>query len=283
MCSATTVVPGHPVPPVPKILCFSFVPMIGIVSIMRIILLWLMFSAGVVAVAQMAGKNDRTPSPTNKLQESEKLLVVTTPGWNSVDGTMTRYDRNNGKWVQVGAALPVVVGANGLGWDLSVPAKDRAESLGPLKHEGDGRSPAGVFGLLETFGFGEKGPTSREYIPLTASTECVDDVKSQQYGHIVDRSRVPKVDWESSEKMRQIGVYQLGMVVDYNVSKTVPGNGSCIFLHIWKGMGRGTAGCTAMPQENLEGLVQWVGHKQAALVQMPQAEYERLKKVWGLP
>jgi L,D-peptidoglycan transpeptidase YkuD (ErfK/YbiS/YcfS/YnhG family) len=99
----------------------------------------------------------------------------------------------------------------------------------------------------------------------------------------VDRGNVPKVDWNSSEKMREIDVYYLGMVVDYNVSNTVPGNGSCIFLHIWKGMGRGTAGCTAMAEENLEGLVQWVGHKPAALVQMPQPEYERLKKVWGLP
>ena len=252
-----------------------------IVWIMRILLLWLIFSSAVMAVAQTAGTPDQTPA--KKLKAADKLLVVTTPGWNSVDGTMTRYDRSGEKWVQAGAAIPVVVGANGLGWDLSIPPQERGDLLAPLKHEGDGRSPAGVFPLLETFGFGDKGPTSREYIPLTDSTECVDDVKSQHYAHIVDRARVPKVDWDSSEKMRQIDVYHLGMVVDYNVANTVPGNGSCIFLHIWKGMGRGTAGCTAMEQQNLERLVQWVGHKQTALVQMPQAEYERLRTEWELP
>ena len=248
---------------------------------MRIILLWLIFSIAVVAVAQAGGSPAQ--SPTEKLHAADKLLVVTTPGWNSVDGTMTRYDRNGGKWVQAGTAIPVVVGANGLGWDLSIPSQDRGDSPAPLKHEGDGRSPAGVFGLLETFGFGEKGPTSRAYIPLTASTECVDDVKSQHYAHVVDRGTVPKVDWDSAEKMREIDVYHLGMVVDYNVANTVPGNGSCIFLHIWKGMGRGTAGCTAMAQENLEALVQWVGHKKTALVQMPKVDYERLMKDWELP
>ena len=234
-----------------------------------------------MTVAQTAGIPAHIPA--EKLKRADKLLVVTTPAWNSVDGTMTRYDRSNSKWVQVGAAIPVVVGANGLGWDLSIPSQERGDSVAPLKHEGDGRSPAGVFGLMETFGFGEEGPTSREYIPLTGSTECVDDVKSQHYGHIVDRGAVAKVDWDSSEKMREIDVYHLGMVVDYNVANTVPGNGSCIFLHIWKGMGRGTAGCTAMAQQNLEGLVQWVGHKKTALLQMPQAEYERLMKQWELP
>jgi len=191
---------------------------------------------------------------------------------------MQKYERRSGKWVKVGEPFPVVVGAKGLGWDPGM-----GMTGGPVKHEGDGRSPAGVFDLGEVFGFGEKAPSARKYLSLTSATECVDDVRSEHYAHIVDRSKVSKADWNSSEKMRDIDVYKLGMVVNYNLAPTVPANGSCIFLHIWRGTGRGTAGCTAMDQARLAELVTWIGNEKAVLVQLPEREYERVKKGWGLP
>src|SRR5204863_116593 len=86
---------------------------------------------------------------------------------------------------------------------------------------------------------------------------------------------VTTVDWNSSEKMRSIDLYRLGVIVSYNMSQTVPGNGSCIFLHIWRGPGQGTAGCTAMLQEKLEEIINWLNSKvpNALLIQLPQPEY----------
>lgn len=196
---------------------------------------------------------------------------------------MQRYVRHSDKWSKVGEAFPVVVGKNGLGWSPALLADQKETWSGPIKHEGDGRSPAGVFEVGNVFGFGNRGPTARKYTPLTAATECVDDVRSEHYAQIVDRSGVPKVDWNSSEKMRDIDVYKLGMVVNYNVPKGIPGNGSCIFLHIWKGEGHGTAGCTAMDEAQLEELVKWIGDDKAVLVQLPAAEYAHTRKDWGLP
>lgn len=228
----------------------------------------------------MAYNSDR---PTFPLKDVQRLVVVTTPDWNSVDGTMQRYERSGDGWTKVGEPFAIVVGSSGMGYDPAWHAGIHEKPAGPVKHEGDGRSPAGVFEIGNVFGFDSNGPTARKYIPLTAATECVDDVNSVHYAHIVDRQAVPKVDWNSSEKMRDISVYKLGMVVNYNLAKTAPGNGSCIFLHIWKGPGRGTAGCTAMDEARLQELVKWLGNEKAALVQMPKGEYERVKSSWELP
>jgi D-alanyl-D-alanine dipeptidase len=247
---------------------------------MRLLSFVLLFSLATSAHGQM---NTPMKNHLERLKRAQRLMVVTTPDWNSVDGTMQRYERHGKHWVKVGDAFPVVVGKNGLAWDPILLGVEKQKWSGPIKREGDGRSPAGVFQVGEVFGFSPHGPTARKYLPLTAATECVDDVSSEHYAHIVDRHDVPKVDWSSSEKMREIDVYKLGMVVNYNVGSTVKSNGSCIFLHIWKGAGRGTAGCTAMEESRLEELVQWIGTRNAVLVQLPGAEYKLNRKEWRLP
>lgn len=209
--------------------------------------------------------------------KSDKLLVVTTPDWNSVQGTLKRYEKSGGKWKQLGRPVSIVVGKSGMGWTPALPHENDA----PIKHEGDGRSPAGIFPLTQTFGFADSLPGAKNYLALKPTTECVDDVKSKHYAHIVDRSKVP-VDWNSSEKMREISLYKWGVVVPYNMTDTKSGTGSCIFLHIAPASGNGTAGCTAMPEANIEEIVRWIG-KGAVLVQMPEAQYEESKKTLDTP
>ena len=222
------------------------------------------------------------PEPYQELLEkAQQMLVVTTPGWNNVDGTMRRFEKQDGKWQPVGGAFPIVVAKNGLGWDANteVPAAISA----PMKKEGDGRSPAGVFKITELFGFEPAMQAKLPYQPLTESIECVDDANSMAYNQIVDRKDIPNPDWDSSEKMRTIDQYQIGAVVDYNSPK-VPGAGSCIFLHIWKGPGHGTAGCTAMDEEKVQELANWMDEKKnPILVQLPAAIYERVRMSWQLP
>jgi D-alanyl-D-alanine dipeptidase len=215
------------------------------------------------------------------LANAEQALVVTTPGWNNVDGTLRRFEKQDGKWQPVGEKFPIVVGKSGLGWDgiiepLSTPAQ-------PVKKEGDGRSPAGIFKITELFGFDPSLDAGLPYRPLTEFTECVDDASSQSYNQIVDRKQIPNPDWNSSEKMRTIDVYKIGGVVDYNSPK-VPGAGSCIFLHIWKGQGHGTAGCTAMEETHVQQLAGWLKEKQhPIIIQFPALLYDSLKGPWQLP
>ncbi|HEX4641347.1 MAG TPA: L,D-transpeptidase family protein, partial [Chthoniobacterales bacterium] len=63
-----------------------------------------------------------------------------------------------------------------------------------------------------------------------------------------------------------------------------PGAGSCIFLHIWKNSRAATAGCTAMPEQDLVNLLGWLDPKdRPVLVQMPQKEYDDFKAKFRLP
>ncbi len=223
------------------------------------------------------------PPPYREMVEnSSQAMVVTVPNWNSVDGALIRYQKTDGKWQQVGEKVPVVVGKSGLGWDGII--EPTAAEGQPVKKEGDGRSPAGIFLLKQAFGFDPISPdTKMPYTPLTEYTECVDDASSNAYNQVVDLKQIPNPDWNSSEKMRTVEDYKIGLVVDYN-SLNIPAAGSCIFMHIWKGPGHGTAGCTAMEEEKLKEIIGWIDpQKNPLLIQLPAPMYSAVKDSWQLP
>jgi L,D-peptidoglycan transpeptidase YkuD (ErfK/YbiS/YcfS/YnhG family) len=220
------------------------------------------------------------------LEGARQVLLVLTDGWDAVSGTLQRFDRSSadGPWQAVGPAVPVVVGRSGLAWGSGVAP---VQAPGPVKREGDGKSPAGVFRLSTAFGQTPDKPSAWQlpYRSLGDDVECVDDVRSASYNRLTTRSAAARVDWSSSEKMWQEPLYKWGVVVDHNASSQVqPAGGSCIFLHIWRGPGRGTAGCTATEESALTAVIAWLAPKPAPLlVQLPRAEYERLKSAWRLP
>ena len=226
-----------------------------------------------------------------------QMIVVTTSDWNAVEGRLRRYERANvrEKWRPVGDPISIVVGRNGLVWGIGTIATDDAQVRAPsdpVKREGDGKSPAGVFALGTAFGYASEPLHGLKipYLNLTPSIECVDDPGSKQYNRIVDRSVVAP-DWNSSEHMRNAGEsYRWGVVVDHNGTVTgdtnapEPGGGSCVFLHIWHSHDQGTAGCTAMSQIDLESLLTWLDPaRKPLLVQLPEPTYEQLINRWMLP
>lgn len=241
----------------------------------------LLISVAAVALSQPAAGVSKWD------QTSRQMIVVKTPGWENVAGTLQRFEREKveTQWKPVGSPIVVVVGRSGLAWGRGLHPTN---SVGPQKIEGDGKSPAGVFVLSSAFGFvsGEEMKWLKlPYLHVTDAMECVDDVKSIRYNSIVDNTHVLNPDWSSSEKMREIGEqYRLGVVVNHNVAPRIAGEGSCIFLHIWKGDGSGTAGCTAMERRNMEEVVRWLDSKaRPILVQLPDSEFQRLEKDWYLP
>jgi L,D-peptidoglycan transpeptidase YkuD (ErfK/YbiS/YcfS/YnhG family) len=75
-----------------------------------------------------------------------------------------------------------------------------------------------------------------------------------------------------------------GIVSGGNTGVPEPGGGSCIFLHIWHSHDQGTAGCTAVPQIELETPLPWLDpFRKPLLVQLPELTYERLTNHWMLP
>jgi D-alanyl-D-alanine dipeptidase len=243
-------------------------------------------TAAVLACPIVAQKGDAAVST---IEASTQLIVVTTPDWNAVDGRLQRYERGapGQPWRAVGDSFSIVVGKKGMGWGLGVLPMDRfLGQADPLKREGDGKSPAGVFSLGTAFGFAaqEPGEWKMPYLVLTASIDCVDDAQSSRYNTIADRSMVTP-DWNSAEHMRAVGeAYRWGVVVDQNAAPAKKNAGSCVFMHVWTGAGHGTAGCTAMPQSQIESILAWLNPAaRPLLVQMPVADYVRLRKALGLP
>lgn len=228
------------------------------------------------------------PEPVKvPFEKSLQAVVVMADGWNSIHGRAMLVERKRpgGKWSAVSDLFPVVVGRSGLGVFNPAFDPDRMPKPSePIKREGDGRAPAGEFPLTTTFGnldIGSKLPFTK----LDQFTECVDDTNSTFYNKIVNRMQVGNFDWKSSEKMLAVGPqYDLGVFVAYNSYPAVTGNGSCIFLHIWKDANTGTAGCTAMARENLEKIVKWLDPaKNPYLVQMTEAEYNSARSSLMLP
>jgi zinc D-Ala-D-Ala dipeptidase len=219
-------------------------------------------------------------------REARQLVLVKTGGWEAVEGVLQRYQRRGPGWSAVGEAIPVVVGRNGMAWGRGL--HDTHPGPGPVKKEGDGKSPAGIFPLSSAFGYASPNEATEVKLPFIQArptTECVDDAKSVNYNRILDRLQISIPDWSSAEQMRRPDeLYRWGVVVDHNVAPTQAGAGSCIFLHIWEGPAAGTAGCTAMEAAQMERLISWL--EPAAhpiLVQLPVAEYTRLRGPWGLP
>lgn len=226
-----------------------------------------------------------TPPPVKvPFAESLQAVVVTTPDWNSTQGTGRLFERKTTRaaWKDSGREFSIVVGRSGLAW-----AQDSApEKATVFKKEGDGRSPAGMFPLTFVFGSATKPEQlSFPYTRIENQTECVDDPNSRHYNKIVGRLQVGVFDWKSSEKMIEIKPqYDLGTFVAYNSYPVVKGNGSCIFLHIWKDASTPTSGCTAMDRTHLERIVSWLdAAKNPYLVQLTKDEYKSLRKSWNLP
>lgn len=210
-----------------------------------------------------------------------QLVLVTTADWASTTGAMQRWERTpGGPWQAVGAPAPAVVGKRGLGWGLGLHPTLLA---GPVKAEGDGRAPAGVFTLGPAFGKAPDAPvgTRLGYAPV-AGRLCVDDPGSSAYNQIVEPGR--PVDWRSAETLaRKDWLYDWLVVAGHNPQAT-PAAGSCIFVHVWRAADKPTVGCTAAAAEQVEGLIRWLDPAAApVLVQLPAAELALRRGEWGLP
>jgi D-alanyl-D-alanine dipeptidase len=189
-------------------------------------------------------------------------------------------------WQPAGEAWPAVVGRTGLAWGRGVHGDGPpAGRDGPRKHEGDGKSPAGLFALGPVFGY-DRAPPPGTRLPYTMATDtwrCVDDPSSRHYNRLLDETTVTP-DWSSREELRRADdLYRWVVEVAHNPDGN-PGSGSCIFLHVWSGPDSATAGCTAMSESILAALLPRLDPSAHPMfVLLTTADYAALASPWGLP
>lgn len=213
-----------------------------------------------------------------------QLLTVIAEQWSDRKAVLRRYEREpGGAWRAIGTAVPVVIGHAGYGWGDGLHGSGApAGRQGPLKREGDGRSPAGAFELGTAHGYAPTMPLRIAYQQATTEV-CVDDPASAHYNQIF-ALETRRRDFRSFEQMRRPdALYALAIVVEHNRATVTPQHGSCIFLHVWSGPDSVVTGCTAMALPDLDALARWLEPNAAVLVSLPRAEYAALRPAWGLP
>jgi len=249
--------------------------------------------SSIAIVACQSRRVETAPSSVSDARPTSRslqMIVVVTDDWNSVPGVMRRYVRDgvHSSWRVIGTDVPVVVGTAGLGWGDGLHGVGSPGEAGPIKHEGDQRSPAGVFRLSTAFGYAPKDSMSWIKLPYTQATDaykCVDDAASVHYNQMLLSARGSAIDWRSAEDMhRSDSLYSLGVVVEHNANGREVGGGSCIFLHIWPGRDGSTVGCTAFASDAMRELLAWLDPDALpVLVQLPRSSYDRLRTAWALP
>jgi L,D-peptidoglycan transpeptidase YkuD (ErfK/YbiS/YcfS/YnhG family) len=126
------------------------------------------------------------------------------------------------------------------------------------KREGDGATPAGTFPLASGFyrpdrmGAPHSGLLVRALSPWDA---WVDDPADHNYNRLVSLPYPAHTE----QMWLEDAVYDLVVVIGYNMDPVVPGVGSAIFLHIARPDFSPTAGCIAVEKDALVRLMPLLG------------------------
>ena len=162
-----------------------------------------------------------------------------------------------------GAAAPAHVDLEYHGGYLYWPGGETRAAVGAAgvsatKKEGDGATPAGTFSL--PFGMYRRDrinlpSTDLPMTPLREVDAWVDDPNDPKYNQLVELPYPAHTE----ELWLADGVYDLLVVVGYNMNPTRPGAGSAIFLHIARPDFTPTAGCVAIERSMLLKLLPMLG------------------------
>ncbi|MGO9876273.1 MAG: L,D-transpeptidase family protein [Acidimicrobiia bacterium] len=177
---------------------------------------------------------------------AQQVIAVAASGYGANTATLTAYQRDASGWTQMFGPWAAFIGRNG---------------VAPIgaKREGDGRTPSGVFGFDFMFGV-DADPGVRYPYRHIGGTNIVwdDDPTSANYNEWIDTNiAAAGVD---PEPMDDVPSYLYGAVIAYNDART-PGLGSAIFLHV--SHGSATAGCVALPIDELLDVLRWLDPAQS--------------------
>ena len=188
-------------------------------------------------------------------KDVHQAVLVEGSANGGVTATVSGWERRDGGWNQVFGPTQAMVGRNGL-----APSGE--------KREGDGRTPSGTFELRRAFGYGKDVPTELDYRVVTEKDFWIDAPTSPLYNQWVTGD-VPGVSHEVLR--RQDDLYKYAIVIEYNTDPVVPGMGSAIFLHVWRGAGEPTAGCVALAQAELLRLLQWLDARRNPVILLKES------------
>lgn len=137
---------------------------------------------------------------------------------------------------------------------LRLPCALGASGIRRAKREGDGATPAGAFRLIAGYWRADRLPrpaTALPMLPLRPGLGWCDDPADRNYNRPVDLPHPA-----SHERMwREDHVYDIVVVLDFNMAPVRPGAGSAIFLHLARPDFSPTEGCVAVSLTGMRRLL----------------------------
>ena len=133
------------------------------------------------------------------------------------------------------------------------------------KEEGDNITPKGEFKIIKIYYRNDKIKnitTSIKKIKIKRSTGWCDDPNSKFYNKQI---KLPSKF--SHEKLyRNDNLYDLILVLNYNMKPTIKNKGSAIFIHVAKKNYKKTAGCIALKKTDLVLLVKEINKNTKVII-----------------
>jgi len=186
----------------------------------------------------------RERSPVDDLfgvGDAAQVVSVIAESEGATTATLTAYERRDGAWTAVMGPWPARLGRNGF-------------AAADAKREGDNRTPSGAYDFDFAFGVLADPGAKLPYRRVTSDAIVWDDdPSSARYNEWIDLTQ--ETAGVDPEPMYNQPAYNYGVVIAYNADRT-PGLGSAIFLHVAKD--GPTAGCVAVPQDQMVELLRWL-------------------------
>jgi L,D-peptidoglycan transpeptidase YkuD (ErfK/YbiS/YcfS/YnhG family) len=169
--------------------------------------------------------------------------VISGVGVGGSSAKMDVYQRTAAGWQPVAAGIPAFVGTNG---------------MAPRTHDGERKTPMGVFSLDFAFGTAPNPGSGLPYVQVGPDHWWDGDMKSPTYNtmQVCKKDACPfNTSPSSGTENLDIPQYRHAIVMGVNKAR-VPGNGGAFFVHT--SGGGPTAGCVAIEDATLVGIMRWL-------------------------
>ena len=126
--------------------------------------------------------------------------------------------------------------------------------IGKKKQEGDNVTPTGTFKIVKIYYRSDrvkKISSKFRLIEITKNMGWCDDPNSKNYNRLI---KLP-TQYKHEKLHRKDNIYDLVIVLDYNMNPIIKNKGSAIFIHIAKKNYKKTAGCIALKKDHLIKLI----------------------------
>lgn len=169
--------------------------------------------------------------------------VISVVGVGGSSAKMDVYQRTGTGWQPIGVGIPAFIGAKG---------------MAPQTHDGQMKTPMGVFTLDFAFGTEPNPGGGLPYVQVGPDHWWDGDMKSPTYNTMqVCKKDQCRFNTSLSAGTENLDIPQYRHAVVMGVNKArVPGNGGAFFVHT--SGGGPTAGCVAIDDATLVGIIRWL-------------------------